>query len=134
MAAWSGLNDLELGGAYSLPTEYRFPKGGVARMFRSLGSLEFQEILDTILGAASGSAASKTYSQIGGKEVGGALGGVRTINTVTVISRNTTDADVTDAKAVMQGLKVSGLTRVNDAAGNSVGRVAGWNPTSNWGR
>lgn len=55
-----------------------------------------REIVRTLDGAAAGSAASKTLARI---QNNAELGGRRTIETETLISRNTTAQDVTDTKA-----------------------------------
>lgn len=123
MPAWSGLNNNRYGVDYALPTIKGGIKLGIARMFRVGGARKQMEIFDTILGAAAGSAASKTHTQVNGaKEYDGGFGGRRTIETVTDISRNSTAADITDAKATVAGLKTSSLTQIYDAAGNSQGR------------
>lgn len=55
-----------------------------------------REIMETLNGAAAGSAASKTLTRI---EANSELGGLRVIETETLVSANTTAADVTDINA-----------------------------------
>jgi hypothetical protein len=55
-----------------------------------------REIVRTLDGAVAGSAASKTLARV---QANSELGGKRTIETETLVSRNTTAQDVTDTKA-----------------------------------
>lgn len=55
-----------------------------------------RELMITLNGAAAGSAASATQTRIAAAEE---LGGVRTIETETLVSRNTTAGDATDIAA-----------------------------------
>lgn len=96
---WSGLTDNVYGEAYST-------LGGEATLIRKLGKMlkkpgmrRIKELMLTLNGAAAGSAASSTYPRVQAEvDVGNPLvnGGARTIETVTVISANTTAADKTE--------------------------------------
>lgn len=57
------------------------------------GQMSLRERMETLNGAAAGSAASKTLSRVAASEE---LGGVRTIETETLVSANTTSGDVTE--------------------------------------
>jgi len=57
-----------------------------------------RELLDTTIGAAAGSAASLTYKRV--KHNTSELGGVRQVETRSVISRNSSAGDVTTLKAM----------------------------------
>lgn len=69
------------------------------RVAQALGKkslMDLREIMETLNGAAAGSAASKTYTRVAAAEE---LGGVRAIETQTLIGRNTTAGDVTEINA-----------------------------------
>ncbi len=128
MPAWSGLWN----GVYN--TDYAFTDARIApferiinKMVRSMGHEGFVELIDTVVGASAGSAALKTHSQLKAKEDGPSegygYGGKRTIETVTVINRNSTSADVTAIKNML-GVSRYDLTRVVDRGGSTpVGNV-----------
>lgn len=71
----------------------------IAQWFNRAELKGFRELALTLNGAAAGSAASETHAQIKAGEVSGSfqseLGGVRTIETVTDVSANTTSDDET---------------------------------------
>jgi hypothetical protein len=69
------------------------------RMVLKNGNRVLRELFDTLIGAAAGDAASKTYPRIA--EDSGMGGGRRTIDTVTVISRVSTSADITTLKEIV---------------------------------
>lgn len=68
----------------------------VSQLFGKRSMFMIREKLDTLLGAAAGGAASKTLSRIANSTE---LGGLRTIETETIISANTDAADVTEIRA-----------------------------------
>lgn len=75
------------------------------------GLREIARVLD---GAVAGSAASKTLTRV---QANVELGGKRTIETETLISRNTTAQDVTDTKADLLSLSAR-TTKTAQANGN----------------
>jgi len=85
------------------------------RVFRRGGLRVINELLDTLIGAAAGGSASKTHSRIEAPSDGD-VGGKRTIESVTDISRVTTAADVTDLKTLLT--RATAPTYVADASGN----------------
>ena len=100
---------------------------------------EQKELILTLLGAATGSTALATYARVQGASGPSAttpsvtgvgdLGGLVPIETVTVINRVTTAADVTYLTPIFDGNMVPGpssLTLVADAGGNGGGGKAGW--------
>ena len=105
--------------------------GFQASISRALGRSAFRgnrEILRTLLGAATGNAASDTYKRAEapvGLTASQQLGGSRTIETVTVVSRNTTAADLTYMQAMTDRFFIAPITYVADLAGNGGGGKAG---------
>lgn len=73
----------------------------LAKMFRN-GQMTgaVTQLLYTLLGASAGSNATKTYSRVQGQT--GAPGGLQTIETVTLVNRNTTAADLTAFQALLR--------------------------------
>jgi hypothetical protein len=74
-------------------------KRQISRITRRTGFRKMQELMLTLNGAAAGSSASKTHARVGHTvDPGNATvnGGVRTIETVTDVSRVTTSADKTE--------------------------------------
>src|SRR6478609_9777111 len=75
-------------------------KGYARRVIASLlgrkQNMALREIMETLDGVAAGSAASKTLSRVANSTE---LGGMRTIETETLVSRNTTAGDVTTINA-----------------------------------
>jgi hypothetical protein len=62
------------------------------------GEFVFRKLVDTLLGQAPGANATLTYPEIAASPE---LGGVRPVNNVTLINRNTTAQDVTDIKTAL---------------------------------
>lgn len=91
-----------------------------ARALASKGTLALREKMETLNGAAAGSAASKTLSRVAHSEE---LGGVRTIETETLVSANTTAADVTEINADVLSLSTRTYdpTPVANLDGNPLG-------------
>jgi len=91
----------------------------VARAFRN-GAMTsaMTQILQTLIGAAAGSNATKTKVQVKGQN--GTDVGSPVIETVTLINRNTTAADVTAFKALF-ARTVFPTTYVLDLSGNGGG-------------
>ena len=116
---------IEDGGTYTLQYVNNNTKRMLGRLLRRPGNRLIQEIIQTLNGAASGSAASKTHSRIEAPADSDNLGGVRAIETVTDVSRNTDAADVTALTAIYD-LSVAGITYPTDASGNGGGGKLGY--------
>jgi hypothetical protein len=73
----------------------------IAKMFRN-GEMTagVTQLLYTLLGVAPGAVATKTYPRVQGQT--GAPGGLQTIETVTVVNRATTAADLTAFQALLR--------------------------------
>jgi hypothetical protein len=95
MPAFSGL----FGDSYSLLNNKQPSRSMMRRQVLKPGSRKLRELFDTCLGAAAGGSASATYKQIA--EDSGIGGGLRTIETITVISRVSTAADITALKEIV---------------------------------
>jgi hypothetical protein len=95
----------------------------VAREFRNGGQVgAVNRILYALLGAAVGGNATKTKAQV--QHVVGAPGGLIPIETITLVNRNTTAADLTAVQAIFNRT-VFPATYVVDVGGNGGGGKAG---------
>lgn len=101
---WSGLYENEHGAEYALLvgtlTGVKSPlTGRISRMLRKnrAGLRGLNAVMKALNGAAAGGAASATYSRVDADKepADDGFGGVRTIETRTVLSRVTTSADET---------------------------------------
>ncbi len=111
----------------------------IAQLLGKQQMREQKELLLTLLGVAPGQTALATYARVQ-PPVGpsatspsvtgvGDMGGNVPIETVTVINRATTAADVTYLTDIINGEMVPGpssLTLVADASGNGGGGKVGW--------
>jgi hypothetical protein len=68
----------------------------IARLFGTKGLMDERELAETLNGVVAGSAAVKTLARVANSSE---LGGVRAIESETIINRNTTAADVTALNA-----------------------------------
>ena len=87
------------------------------------GSRRDKELLLTLIGASAGSTAAASYTRAQapvGLTDGAALGGLRTIETVSVLNRATTSDDVTRLKANVDR-KFAPTSYPADASGNGGG-------------
>lgn len=86
------------------------------------GFRKYSGLFAALIGAASGGAATKTHKQVAEdaaiSDLGNPGGGLRTIETVTDISRVTTAADVTALKAFTSAVKFLPSPYVADLSGN----------------
>lgn len=111
----------------------------VSQLFSKEQMREEKALLTALIGATSGGTASSTYkrrqppsgpSQTTPAVTGvGDLGGAIDIETVTVINRATTAADISYLKNMFDGTMTPGpnsITFQNDASGNGGGGKAGW--------
>ena len=95
-----------------------------ARLQRTVGVEGFRvikELFDTVLGAAAGSAASASYKRAKAETSSDVGGGSRVVETVTVISRNSTAADVTALKEMVVNVSRRPSTYPRDLSGNGGG-------------
>lgn len=98
-------------------------KRRISQLLSNKANFALREIMETLNGAAAGSAASKTLTRIAHSTSD--LGGVRAIETETFVSRNTAAADVTDINADLLSLssKTYDPTPVANGDGNPL-RIA----------
>lgn len=91
-----------------------------ARALAQKGTMVLRELMETLNGAASGSAASKTLGRIANSTE---LGGLRTIETETLVSRNTDAGDITAINADVLSLSTRTYdpTPVANLDGNPLG-------------
>jgi hypothetical protein len=123
MAGWQGLWTHEAGNpaGYSLLVDKNPIRGRAKSIVLRKSFRKTRELLDTLIGAASGSAASATHKEIDHASTPldvGALGGARTITTITDISRNTTAADITALKEFLVNVTHRPTTYPRDLSGN----------------
>lgn len=134
MASWSGLFNNVLSqpeGAvdgHSLLGSNTNLERRISRILRKPGARKTKELLLTLIGASAGSAASSTYKRVQGTVSPGVAlsgGGDVTIETKTVVSRNTTAADVTDLSDMVDD-EFAPATYPDDLSGNGGGgKLAG---------
>lgn len=96
-------------------------KKRAAQALAQKGQMSLRERMETLNGAASGSAASKTLARI---EANSELGGVRTIETETLVSANTTAGDITEINEDVLALSTRttfGSSPVANGDGNPLG-------------
>lgn len=92
-----------------------------AKALARKGMMALREKMETLNGAAAGSAASKTLSRIAAAEE---LGGVRTVETETLVSANTVAGDVTEINEDILALSTRttfGSSPVANGDGNPLG-------------
>lgn len=117
---WQGLWTYEAGQPTYTPIQNKIPRrNGIRRLMNRSQWREASELFDTLLGAAVGGAASKTHTRVEAvtPTSGPSGGGLRTVETVTDISRNSTAADL----AMLKEMTVNVKTRPSypkDLSGN----------------
>lgn len=113
------------GGAYSLYGNRNGVEGQLARAFGRRGFKQTRRLMYALLGASTGGAASETEKRVDAPNAltsSQLLGGNRTIETVTIVSRNTTAADLTTMQATLNRIyNSSPSTYPVDASGNGGG-------------
>lgn len=131
MASYSGLFDGIHNEPYALLHNTGINKTGAGkllnmRMGRRQANKVVKEILDTILGAAAGSTAAANHYRVEAEADVDAFtnGGARTIETVALINRATTAADVTAMKEVFTR-RPDFATYIEDASNNGIGANQG---------
>jgi hypothetical protein len=123
MAGWQGLWTHEAGSpaGHSLLVDKSTQRNRIKRVMNREQFRAIKELFDTLIGAASGSAAYATHKRVGHPDTVtalGALGGARTIETITDISRNSTAADITALKEMTVNVAVNTSAHVRDLSGN----------------
>lgn len=88
----------------------------VQRLVNREGFRQYTALFNALIGAATGSNVTATHRRIAHVNDGG--GGVRTLETVTDINRNTTAADVTSLKEVVTGVTARPIPYPKDLSGN----------------
>lgn len=100
--------------------------GQLAALFRNNGGQKkLTALLLDLLGVVSGSTASYTYKQVAGQTGDNNLGGVRPIETITVINRASTAADITAITALINR-QVYPSSYPADLSGNGGGGKGAW--------
>lgn len=111
----------ENGGSYSLLVNKMPSRARIQRVIGTEGARRFRELFDTLIGANTGGTALATYRRIAGETSAQIGGGVRTIDTVTVINRASTAADVTALKEFTVNVARRPTTYPRDLSGNGGG-------------
>lgn len=129
MAGYSGLYDGVYSEPYALLVSTNQRRPAQASMFRKLLNnkqmLPLRELLLELTGTAAGASASVTEKRIKGLDIDADvqdLGGLREIETRTLLSRVTTAADVTAIDALM--VKKNRPSYVADKSGNGGAALA----------
>lgn len=104
------------GSTYSLLTDKPSAYKRINKLLRANTMRKAAELLDTLIGAASGTA-SKTYKRVSAPSDGD-VGGVRTIDTVTVISSSVGATEIAALKADIVNNINAPATYPADASGN----------------
>lgn len=127
MPAYSGLWDKQGWGSYALTGSRSRLKRMIARVNETHAGRATQAIMTALNGTAAGGTASASYKRVGHASTPlavAALGGVRTIDTVTVINRVTTAADESDVDLIIND-KFAPSSYPADRSGRGVGGMAG---------
>lgn len=95
----------------------------VARLFRGIGSQGQAELLETLIGAAAGSTAARTITQVQHNESPGGVGSAQgAVETRTLVNRATTSDDETNfEEMVTAGTKTRPASYAADLSGNGGG-------------
>lgn len=104
MTSYSGLFNGIHGEDYTIPFDYDSVNRQISRTFYKTrtGNRLYRELLDTLIGAAAGEAAADSYDRAAAINDHSQLGGQRAMETVTIVARNSTAADVTMLKALIK--------------------------------
>lgn len=129
MTAYSGLWNGVHGENHALLSgENTSIKQDIRRIMRRQGARKLKELMLTLNGASAGSAALATYARVEAVQGLGSitnLGGVREIETVTVVNRNTASADKTMIDGVIND-QTKPSSYPTDASGNGGGGKLGF--------
>lgn len=104
MPTWSGLWEGVHNQAHALTGAQENIKRRLSRILEKPGARELQELMLTLNGATAGSAALATYKRVEAavdRTTAVVGGGSRTIETVTVVNRNTAAADKTEIDTIL---------------------------------
>jgi hypothetical protein len=103
MPSWSALFNGIHGENYVIPFNYDSVNRQISRTFykTKTGNRLYRELLDTLIGAEAGGAAADSYVRAKAVNDHNQLGGNREMETISVIARNSTAADVTMLKALI---------------------------------
>lgn len=127
MAAWSGLWDYGqvTSGNYALLTNKTPIRNRMKGLINREQFRKWSALYNGLIGAATGSNVTATHKRIAqGDPTNQTMGGLRTIETITDINRNTAAADVTALKEMTYGRK-NRPTYVKDLSGNGGPAFAG---------
>ena len=115
---YQGLWTDEAGLPTYTPIQNRVPRrNGIKRLMNRSQYRAISELFDTLIGAASGNAASASHAQIKGQVPFEDGGGARPIETISDISRNSTAADITMLKEMTFNVRTR-PAYVKDLSGN----------------
>ena len=119
MASYSGLFNGVHGEAYAIPFDYDSVNRQISRTFYKTkqGNRLYRELLLTLVGVAPGQAAADSYVRASAINDHSQLGGVRTMETVSVIDRVSAAADVTMLNALIAEVRQDAF--VNSLDGSS---------------
>ena len=118
MASWSGLFNGVHGETYAIPFDYDSVNRQISRTFYKTkqGNRLYKELLLTLVGVAPGQAAADSYTRAAAINDHSQLGGVRAMETVTVVARNTTSADVTMLNALINEVRQKAFISSRDGS------------------
>lgn len=128
MTAWSSFWGLSVG-AYAIQNNRPSTDRKIGRFFRSQTQRVHKALAGGLIGAASGSNVTDTRNRIVAVQTIGSidnLGGKRAIETVTLINRNTTAADVSALKAITGVGTAYPASYPADKSGNAGGGKLGF--------
>jgi len=120
--SYSGLFNDNNPAGYSLLVNKTPARNRIKILMQKQGFREIKELFDTLIGAASGDTAAKTFARVK-DEVGAVGGGLREIETVEVINRATTADDITLLKEFTAAVPTN-TTFVADLSGNGGGAAS----------
>jgi hypothetical protein len=106
MATWAGGWDGQFGQPYALTGSREDIKRVIAMAFERRGNRDLSALAIALNGVAAGANATSTYKEVQAIQdlSNFALGGLRTIDTKTLINRNTTAADQTLLNTLFDGI------------------------------
>jgi hypothetical protein len=123
MAGWQGLwtNEAGVPAGYSLLVDKSTQRNRIKRVMNREQFRAIKELFDTLIGAAAGGAALATHARVGHPATPiavAALGGSRTIDTITDINRVSAAGDITALKEMTVNVAVNTNAHARDLSGN----------------
>lgn len=117
---WSGFygDDATHSGSYSLVDGKMPRRDRIKRVVNREGFRPFTALFGGLVGAATGSNVTATHSRVSAPAPQGDMGGLRSIDTITDINRNTVAGDVTALKEMVFNVKSRPSTYPKDLSGN----------------